>query len=384
MRIGMLSWETLHSISVGGVSVHVSELAEALQLRGHEVHVFTRPAYGDGGVYQKDGVHYHYCKFDFHHDFIEEINNLCRSFVSHFFAAEDQFGNFDIVHAHDWLTSNAAVWIKEGRSKKMVFTMHSTEYGRCGNRFHDGSSGRIRDHERNGIQRADNVITVSNTLKEELCWIYEAPPDKISMIYNGIHPYKYADMYKTEDIRNQINIEQSDPFILFVGRLTEQKGPDILIHSIPRVLHHYKNAKFVFAGDGDQKAMCEDISRAQGLDFSTRFLGHVNGHFLKYLFKASDLVAVPSRNEPFGIVILEAWNAKKPVVVTKIGGPPEFVINDVNGLYMDLNPESAASGILDILNDKEKALRMGENGNKSLNMFRWDVIAEQTESIYTL
>jgi glycogen synthase len=384
MRIGLLSWETMHSISIGGVAVHVSELADALQLRGHEVHVFTRPAYGDGGVYLVKGVYYHYCKFDFHPDFIEEINNMCRSFVYHFFAAEDHFGMFDIVHAHDWLASNAAVWIKAGRGTRMVLTMHSTEYGRCGNRFYEGNSGRIRDHERNGIQSADKVITVSHKLKEEICWIYEVPSSKVTMIYNGIHPYRYNGRFAAEDIRQQIQIGQTDPFILFVGRLTEQKGPDILLHSIPRVLQHNAAAKFVFAGDGDQKEMCQAISRDQGLDASTRFLGHINGHFLKYLFKASDLVAVPSRNEPFGIVILEAWNAKKPVLVTKNGGPPEFVIDNVNGLYMDLNPESAAMGIIEILDDQEKATRMGSNGHKSLNMFKWDVIAEQTETVYNL
>jgi len=384
MRIGLFSWETMHSISVGGVAVHVSELANALHKRGHEVHVFTRPAYGYGGVSLIKGVYYHYCKFDMHPDFIEEINNLCHSFFYHFFEAEDQFGRFDVVHAHDWLTSNAAVWIREGCGKKMLLTMHSTEYGRCGNRFYDGRSNCIRDHERNGIQNADNVITVSNALKKELCWIYEVPFAKVAVIYNGIHPYNYNGMFASEDIRNNINIGMSDPFILFVGRLTEQKGPDILINSIPWILHYYPSAKFIFAGDGDQKEMCQNISRYKGLDFSTRFLGHINGHFLKYLFKTSDLVVVPSRNEPFGIVILEAWDAKKPVVVTKNGGTTEFVINDVNGLHMDLNPESAALGILNVLDDAKKALMMGKNGNKSLSMFNWDVIAEQTEAIYNI
>jgi glycogen synthase len=384
MKIAMLAWETLHPLSVGSMALHVSELADALHSKGHEVHIFTRPAYDGEGIRLVNGVIYHHCGFDSNSDFIEEINNLCRSFVHHFFAAEDKYGMFDIVHAHDWLTSNAAVWIKDCRHRKMVLTMHSSEYGRCGSQFNNGSSNLIREHERNAIENADNVIAVSNKLKEELCWIYEVPDSKVSVIYNGIHPYKYNGLFTPEDIRKQLDIGLADPFILYVGRLTEQKGPDILINAIPRILYHYPAAKFIFAGDGNQKVMCENLSRQMGLDLSTRFPGNIYGHLLKYLFKTCDLVVVPSRNDPFGIVILEAWNAKKPVVVSKNGGSQEFVIHEVNGLHMDIDPESAARGILHILDNSRKASSMGENGNKTLKMFNWDVIAEQTEAIYAL
>ena len=135
MRIALFSWETLHSIAVGGVGVHVTELAAGLQRRGHDVHVFTRPASGQAHYDNVHGVHYHRCPFTLHPSFVDEINNMCRSFVHHFYGVEDHVGRFDIVHAHDWLASNAAVWIKEGRGRRAVLTMHSTEYGRNGNRF---------------------------------------------------------------------------------------------------------------------------------------------------------------------------------------------------------------------------------------------------------
>src|SRR5271165_6206886 len=110
MRIALLSWESLHSIAVGGVAVHVTELAAALDRREHEIHVFTRQGQSQPGYAFVDGV----------------------------LAVEDTVGSFDVVHAHDWLASNAAVWIKEGRGRKAVLTMHSTEYGRNGNRFLGG------------------------------------------------------------------------------------------------------------------------------------------------------------------------------------------------------------------------------------------------------
>ena len=136
MKIAMFSWETLHSQAVGGIAAHVTELAAALERRGHEVHVFTRPGYGSGGVSRIDGVWYHYCPHNLSRSFVDEVQEMCRSFVWHFFQTEDHIGHFDVVHAHDWLASNAIVWIKQSRwTHRAVLTMHSTEYGRCGNNF---------------------------------------------------------------------------------------------------------------------------------------------------------------------------------------------------------------------------------------------------------
>jgi glycogen synthase len=114
MRIALFAWETLHSIAVGGVAVHATELAAAMQRRGHEVHVFTRWDWGMAEDERIDGVWYHRCKFRLNRNFVEEINDLCRSFVHKFDGVQRVSGKFDIVHAHDWLASNAMVWIKQG------------------------------------------------------------------------------------------------------------------------------------------------------------------------------------------------------------------------------------------------------------------------------
>src|SRR5262245_2837294 len=124
MRIALFSWETLHSISVGGVSVHVTELAAALERRQHEVPVFTRRGHNQPEYDRVHAVHYHRCPFPLNPCCVDEINNMCRSFVQRFFAVDDYSGRFDIVHAHDWLASHAAIWIKEGRRHKSVLTMH--------------------------------------------------------------------------------------------------------------------------------------------------------------------------------------------------------------------------------------------------------------------
>ena len=115
MRIALFSWETLHSIAVGGVGVHVTELAAALQRRKHNVHVFTRQGHGQPHYECIHGVHYHRCTFPLNPSFVDEVNNMCRSIVHHVFETESVIGAFDVIHAHDWLTANAMIWIRQGR-----------------------------------------------------------------------------------------------------------------------------------------------------------------------------------------------------------------------------------------------------------------------------
>ncbi len=383
MRIALFSWETLHSIPVGGISVHVTELAAALARRGHEVHVFTRQGQDQSDYDCIYGVHYHRCTFELNSNFVDEINNMCRSFVACFCAVEDHVGRFDIVHAHDWLASNAAIWIKEGCGRKAILTMHSTEYGRNGNEFFGGDSPRVQDHERHGTYCADRVITVSHRLKEEVGWLYEVPHEKIQMIYNGVNSRDFDYDVDAGEVKRQYGIGPMDPMVLFVGRMVVQKGPDILVRAVPSLLHHYPAAKFVFAGDGHLKDEVCRMGHELGVAHALRILGLKTGREIHDLFKACDIVAVPSRNEPFGIIILEGWSAYKPVVCTKRGGPAEFVWHDVNGLQVDDTPESIEWGLGTLLASHDRCRWMGRNGRAAVDaVFSWDNIGEQTEQVY--
>ena len=384
MRIAMLSWETLHSISVGGVGVHVTELAAALQRKGHEVHVFTRMAEGQSEYQTIDGVHYHRCPFPLNPSFIDEIQSMCESFVHQVYACEDFMGApFDVIHAHDWLASNAMIWIKQGRGRKGVFTIHSTEYGRCGNIFHGGQSALVRDHERSAAYWADRVIAVSKTLREEVSWMYEVPDWKCDVIYNAVNAHNFDGWLDPKDVKERFGTAPLDPMVLFAGRLVDQKGPDVLVEAIPMVLHSFPQAKFVFAGDGELRGHCEARVRELGIGHACRFLGHKSGGELAALFKACDAVCVPSRNEPFGIVVLEAWSAGKPVVATVNGGPREFVWHEVTGLKVYPHPESVAWGLGTLFSNFEWARWMGENGRRAAEeAFSWDVIGDQVLAAY--
>ncbi|MGA1825334.1 MAG: glycosyltransferase family 4 protein [bacterium] len=383
MRIALFSWESIHSINIGGVGSHVTELAAGLERKGNEVHVFTRMGEGQSHYQCIDGVHYHRCPFDLNKNFLEEINSMCRSFVHHFFATEDYCGCFDIVHAHDWLASNAAIWCKEGRGKRTMLTIHSTEYGRCGNIFYGGQSAAIRENERKATYCVDRVITVSNALQKEVNWIYNVPYEKMDVVYNGVNVHNFDSPIDGGRVKEELGIGIFDPMVLFAGRIVHQKGPDLLIEAARLVLNDFPNVKFVFAGDGDMRAHLEKRCHELGINHAMRFLGFCLGDKLKSLYKACDVVCVPSRNEPFGIVILEAWSAEKPVVVSRNGGPAEFVWHDVTGLQIYDYPTSIAWGIKSICNDFEHARWMGRNGRIAAEKaFSWDSIASQVESAY--
>jgi glycosyltransferase involved in cell wall biosynthesis len=379
----MLSWETLHSISVGGVSAHVTELAAALERRGHEVHVFTRMAEGQRYHDWIDGVYYHRCPYPGQADFVEDVNNMCRAFVERVFVIEDMFGPFDIVHAHDWLAANAMIWIKQGRGRRCVLTVHSTEYARCGNTFPGGRSIRVREQERAGTYWADAIICVSYATKNEIMWMYEVPDGKANVVYNGVSSNRFNVDVDVSGVRGNYGIGPMDPTILFCGRLESQKGPDLMVETIPSILRYYSNAKFVFAGDGGMRTDLERRSWQIGAGHACRFLGYRNVDEVVRLYKMSDGVCVPSRNEPFGIVILEAWSAAKPVIATDRGGPAEFVHHEFDGLKIAPNPDSIAWGLGTLFADFERARWMGENGRREVHeRFEWDVIVDQTLHAY--
>ncbi len=384
MRVALFSWETLHSVAVGGVGNHVTELACALERKGHEVHVFTRLGRPDHPLYERiDGVHYHRCPFTHHPDFIIEINNMCRAFVDSFFATENHIGDFDVIHAHDWLSSNAMVWIKEARNYKGILTIHSTEYGRCGNNFFDGNSSRIRDHERHGTYCADKVIAVSNAIKNEIMWMYNMPEWKVEVIYNGVNVQRFDGWIDPGAVRMIYQIGPMDPLVLFVGRIVYQKGPDLLVEAIPYILKYYNNAKFAFVGDGEMRWGLEEKVSNMGISFATRFIGSVSGWRLTDLYKACDVVCVPSRNEPFGIVILEAWSAGKPVVASSNGGPSEIIWHDVNGLKINATSDSIAWGIGTLFSDFDHARQMGRFGRIAAETaFSWNIVADRVLQVY--
>jgi glycosyltransferase involved in cell wall biosynthesis len=379
----MLSWETLHSIAVGGIACHVSQLAKALAAKGHDVHVFTRIAPGQSDYEYIDGVHYYRCSYKGHKEFVDDVNSMCRAFVHRLFGVEDTTHPFDLIHAHDWLTANAMIWVKKGRGRRGILTIHASEYGRSGNVFHDGRSKRIRDQERAGMHWADQVIAVSGGLKDELTWMYDRPDWHTAVVYNGVDRERFDSAVDVGAVRRKHAIGPRDPVVLFCGRVDYQKGPDLLVEGFVRAKHRWPNAKLMFVGDGGMRHHVEARAHECGVGGDVRFTGCIVGREMPELFKAADVVAVPSRNEPFGIVVLEAWSAGKPVLATHHGGPGEYVEHGVDGLKIYPDPDSIAWGINRAFENFDRLQQMGRHGRQKVERgFTWDAVADETLNVY--
>eukprot|EP00441_Pelagodinium_beii_P047055 CAMPEP_0197622800 /NCGR_PEP_ID=MMETSP1338-20131121/2941_1 /TAXON_ID=43686 ORGANISM="Pelagodinium beii, Strain RCC1491" /NCGR_SAMPLE_ID=MMETSP1338 /ASSEMBLY_ACC=CAM_ASM_000754 /LENGTH=393 /DNA_ID=CAMNT_0043192557 /DNA_START=53 /DNA_END=1234 /DNA_ORIENTATION=+ len=377
MRIALFSVESLHSEMVGGLGVHATEMAAALQRRGNEVHVFCK---GEGGYREIDSVHHHFVgappgKED--DALVNSMNEMCNNMMWAFGETQNMIGRFDVVTCHDWMTTKALVQCKNEHGLPCVFTFHSTESGRCLS-FEKGNQ-RIRDLEGEAAFVADKVVAVSGRFKGEVMGEYKVPENKMFVVPNGVTCSKYDGFIECADIKGRMGIGPLDPTILFVGRMSGGlKGSDIIIEAMPSILGAHGGAKAVFIGDGDAKLHCDHRSKELGIEGSCRFLGQKKGQELVDLYKACDMVVVPSRNEPFGLIVLEAWAAGKPVVVSDQVGCPVDMWE--NGLIVSCTPDGFAWGCTQIINDFDRAREMGRKGReKAAFNFSWDSAASIME-----
>lgn len=380
MKIAFFAWESLHTIAVGAVASHVTELAAALERRGHEVHVFARIGEGQRLYDVVDGVHYHRCPMDLDSDFVNEMANMGRALYQSLVETEGFHGSpFDVVHGHDWLCVKGLVAAKNERNRKIILTYHSTEFGRAGNR--GPQSGRIAAIEAEGAYVADRMITSSAAMADEVSWLYHAPNDKIRTIRDGIHCGWFDRQVDAGEVRASVGVGPLDPAVLFVGRLCWDDGPDLLLDAMPSILEHRSEAKVLLVGDGEMRGYLEQRAADLGVAGSVKFLSNVTETIP--LLLSVDAVCVPSRRESFGPRVLEAWAARRPVVVTYKLDVQDFVHHGVDGMVVFDNAPSISWGVTTIFGDFEKARQMGERGRvKAAYGYSWDVVAGQVEGVY--
>lgn len=379
MRIGMLSWESLYSVKVGGVAPCVSEISEALARRGHEVHVFTRR--GDFESYDRiNGVHYQRVDSNGSGDILYQMDQMSDALYHRFVAVQKLFGKFDIVHGHDWHAVLALVRIKKDYGLPFLLTMHSTEWGRNGNHFGYGISQEISHREWMGCYEASLVIVTTKRMQDELVMVFSLPKEKIRIIPNGIIVGKMRRGLDCGRIKEKYGIHPMAPLVLFCGRMSTQKGPDLLVEAVPRILSHRHDVRFVFIGEGGMRQECERRARELGVAEACRFLGYTSTTDKEELINACDLMCVPSRNEPFGVVVLEAWDACKPVVATEA---VSIIHNFEDGLIAYVQPESIAWCVNRLMANPEEMAKLARAGCSRIETeFSWDHIAENTEQVY--
>jgi len=235
--------------------------------------------------------------------------------------------DFDFIHCHDWLTSIAGVEIKKRTGKPLVLTMHSTEYDRTGSL---SPNKWIVDREANAVRVADVIIAVSEMMKRQLIERYNADPNKIVVIYNAID----YDNWAASEVRR---VFPDKKIVLFMGRLTIQKGPDFFLKAAKKVLEKNQDVRFVIGGKGDMLPQIIREAVAMGIADKVMFLGYVPESELPRLYASADVFVLSSVSEPFGITVLEAIASKTPTVISKQSGVRELVKNTFTVDFWDVN-----------------------------------------------
>jgi glycosyltransferase involved in cell wall biosynthesis len=292
---------------------------------------------------------------------------------------QDHVGRFNIAMANDWMTSKALVQVKNTHGVPCTFAFHSTENGRI---LGVNPNERIKALEAEAAFVADKVIAVSGRFKGEIMGEYHLPESKVWVVPNGIQCRHYEGMIDCGDVKGKYGVGPMDPMLLFVGRMQGGlKGADLIVEAMPSILGAHGGTKAVFVGDGDAKMHGDHRSKELNVDGACRFIGPKKGQELIDLYKACDIVVVPSRNEPFGLIVLEAWAAGKPVVASDQVGCP--VNNGEDGPTVSCSPEGIAWGVKELLSNFDRAREMGRKGrDKAAFNMSWDSSAAIAESCF--
>ncbi|MDE7074871.1 MAG: glycosyltransferase family 4 protein, partial [Odoribacter sp.] len=275
---------------------------------------------------------------------------------------------FDVIHAHDWLTYAAGIAAKRVSGKPLVIHVHATEFDRSGEHV----NRTVYDIERQGMLEADRVITVSNLTRDIVVNRYHINPDKVFTVHNAVDFQSYEDMEVNRGIREKV--------VTFLGRITYQKGPEYFIEAANKVLKRYPNVRFVMAGSGD--LMNRSIRRVAKLKIATKFhfTGFLKGQDVQKMFAYSDVYVMPSVSEPFGISPLEAMRSGVPTIISKQSGVAEVLKHAIKVDFWDV--DAMADAIYALLAYPGLSNFAAKYGLNEVNTLKWEQAAFKLKQIY--
>jgi len=302
---------------------------------------------------------------------IEEKARLyALSIASYIKVNKEKFKDIDVIHAHDWLTFEAALAAKRILNKPLVIHIHATEYDRSANM---GRNEHVYQIERKTIAEADRVIAISKLIENRLITQYNADPGKIRLVYNAAYvPEKQFEVNK--------KLSQHKHVVLFLGRLTVQKGPEFFVKIAKRVVELIDDILFIFAGSGELFDRLVNYVSEMGLSDRFLFLGQVSWDQTPELYSLADVYVFPSVSEPFGLTPLEAIHFGLPVVMSKQTGVAETVSNVCKADFWDI--DEMAHCIISLLKYSDLSTEMKNNAKKEIETMTWDKRASQYIDIY--
>lgn len=274
--------------------------------------------------------------------------------------------DFDIIHAHDWITFGAGLRIKSASGKPLIVHVHSLETDRAG----EATRNAIYDLEKEALSKADAIFSVSQFTREQIVKHYGVDPAKIHVVHNGIEP---GDMpRKPHELR--------DKLVVFLGRLTHQKGPEFLLETAEKVSRVYPRVKFVVAGTGDQFAHILETSAYKKMGSKFIFAGFLSKAKVDELLSMADVYFMPSVSEPFGITALEAAQHNVPTVLSSQSGAAEVIKSSLKADFWDT--DKYANYIYALLMYGTLNQQLTECAKAELNGLTWDHTAQKIYNVY--
>ena len=295
---------------------------------------------------------------------MEEINNY--SIVAGVIARTAQF---DVIHSHDWLTYPAGIHAKQVSGKPLVIHVHATDY--------DRSRGNVNPVvfgiEKDGMNQADHIITVSNLTRRTVIEKYGISPDKVTTVHNAVEPLPddYLKIEKTP---------RKEKIVTFLGRITMQKGPEYFVEAAAMVLKKVHNVRFVMAGGGDMMEKMIRLAARRGISDRFHFIGFLRGKEVYEMYKNSDVFIMPSVSEPFGIAPLEAMQMGVPSIISKQSGCAEILDNVIKVDYWDVN--EMANAIYSIISYPAMSQQLHEEGLDEVAGIVWKKAGTKVINIY--
>lgn len=276
----------------------------------------------------------------------------------------------DVIHAHDWLTYKAGLGAKALTGKPLVVHMHATEYDRCG----DNPNMYVVAIEREGMMGADVVICVSNYTKNLVTQKYGIPAEKVFVVHNGVETEMLIPWEEKHPFA------KANPIVLFMGRVTMQKGPDYFLKAAKRVLDLDPQIRFVIAGTGDKEVELLHLAASMGIGDKVLFTGFLKGNEIQRMYRMASVYVMPSVSEPFGIAPLESLLHNTPVIISKQSGVSEVLTHCIKVDFWDI--DALANKIIGVIHHAHVGNIMAREGKKQALEQKWEDAAVKVSEIY--
>jgi glycogen(starch) synthase len=387
LRILMLSWE-YPPVVVGGLGRHVHALATSLVAVGHEVTVVTRHAPGAPLEEYSEGVRVVRAAEDpplfplstptllawtmaFNHTMTRTALRAAMS------------GEYDVIHAHDWLVTHTAVTLKEHLDLPLVATIHATEAGRHQGWLPGEMNKAIHSVEWWLGHEAAKVLVCSEYMRWEVTRLLELPRSQVAVVPNGVDSAVWQAPSRAVDAARS-RFAGEGPLVGYAGRLVYEKGVQDLIAALPELRANHPGLRVVIAGEGPHRAELQEETRRLRLHRAVSFAGFLGEGELPALMAATDALVVPSIYEPFGMVALEGASAGAPLAVAATGGLAEIVEPGVTGVtFPAKNPRALAASVSTLLADQQFARRVAKQARAMVaERYGWETVAHSTAAVY--